>query len=815
MTNASNLLVEAATELNQSPTSIHGRQILLESVNQILSGVTTILNGFDASEIRKIKQASKKFRQQLEKMATFETPAATEKETKEYIDTVQILAQSGFKFCQLAGNRVNELLYEALQIPLKDALKTVVVESPFVVSAAKLGLKNKTHEFQLMLKGLTQRLVNTCLKIEEIIEVKGDELPASMNLGALSLGPTTDKSNAPPLTSNPRFADLVSHDPFTDKDKLQLHMKQFTDASEKSKEYLKQLENMVGLISDSKLREVGQKYIDDIKTNIRRAGDMILREQRNHDDSIANREFENLVAAIDAGMDTLQTAVNRGLVGEIIVALSGLSDINDNKTAVGGIYEAADSKDKDKLHASAAIFGTAHGKLGVIIRGAICLTENLNPGVAEKVRLGYGQLVGQSTGIQIASKVALAAITDKAAIDHLKYSLSAYADAAKSMKADMILHEGLFTTSDLVFGAKSSFEHHGLALREALAKNEKAKAAKSFVALKATMAQLVDISKQEIAFSKDLKYQSDIEERLKTVEELYLNSNKICEELLSTAELVLSGDQKREMNEIMATLYTTLSELGSTIRAQKGGKVEFLSMPHSVAAVANTKKVEQQERDSMTTSTLQPTDEGLRILAKAISDTVFVNEEAPQLLSEEEALKSPLRAAGQELLVEASFWANENNPIVTSVLKLSQELVQLSAYHNSLQTDTSDALAKKSFVQTPQQILASAEGFVKAAQPLLTACTDKRLCDQLQVGLMHINSLSRQLKIVVAVKASSPFDRDSDVQMLTCVRNLSKSLKMALRDAVSCSLRVKKGSGYGLSSALIFKKAVYIKALEA
>jgi hypothetical protein len=65
-------------------------------------------------------------------------------------------------------------------------------------------------------------------------------------------------------------------------------------------------------------------------------------------------------------------------------------------------------------------------------------------------------------------------------------------------------------------------------------------------------------------------------------------------------------------------------------------------------------------------------DEALKALSKGIADMVISNEEAPVPLSVVEASLDPIKAAGQDLKVEASFWDSDNNPIIAAVQAISR-----------------------------------------------------------------------------------------------------------------------------------------------
>lgn len=120
---------------------------------------------------------------------------------------------------------------------------------------------------------------------------------------------------------------------------------------------------------------------------------------------------------------------------------------------------------------------------------------------------------------------------------------------------------------------------------------------------------------------------------------------------------------------------------------------------------------------------------------------------------------------------------------------MSQNILDLSTFHGQLRI-SADPATKKAFISAAQQITAQATGVAKSAHPLVKECTDKRLKAQLLGALDKIQTLGQQLKIVAAVKASAPTDRDQDAQLVACATNLMNAVKGCLRDCESASLRI-------------------------
>ncbi len=67
-------------------------------------------------------------------------------------------------------------------------------------------------------------------------------------------------------------------------------------------------------------------------------------------------------------------------------------------------------------------------------------------------------------------------------------------------------------------------------------------------------------------------------------------------------------------------------------------------------------------------------------------------------------------------------------------------------------------------------------------------CSDRRLQKELLLQLETIPTVSQQLNVVAAVKASSG-RRDAEKQVEVCTNNLIKCIQRALKCAESCSLR--------------------------
>lgn len=140
------------------------------------------------------------------------------------------------------------------------------------------------------------------------------------------------------------------------------------------------------------------------------------------------------------------------------------------------------------------------------------------------------------------------------------------------------------------------------------------------------------------------------------------------------------------------------------------------------------------------------------------------------------------------------------------VTNIGQKFLDLSACHKLLSSFNPKPADKKAFIQTAQDIMSETAQLIKAVEPLIRCCADKRLVLQIQQTTARISTLAQTLKVIAAVKASSPRDSDKAVQLITNGQNLVQSVKAVLRDAISCSIRLKKGTE---PDVVHFKKQVY------
>ena len=180
------------------------------------------------------------------------------------------------------------------------------------------------------------------------------------------------------------------------------------------------------------------------------------------------------------------------------------------------------------------------------------------------------------------------------------------------------------------------------------------------------------------------------------------------------------------------------------------------------------------------------------------------------------------QAAAQELRVEASRWSKKDNTIVSTVDCMAEHMEFLAIHHSKLSVVdpirgtrlSYDATAKKGFIECAGGILKSALDLTSLARPLSSFCVDKRLQSQMNATLDRVVTMCQQLKILAAVKASSPEDDDADSTLITCAKNIIDSMNEALRQSEASSLRLPpegKGLLIGSKGTVRFRRTLYRK----
>lgn len=119
---------------------------------------------------------------------------------------------------------------------------------------------------------------------------------------------------------------------------------------------------------------------------------------------------------------------------------------------------------------------------------------------------------------------------------------------------------------------------------------------------------------------------------------------------------------------------------------------------------------------------------------------------------------------------------------------------------------------RKEMLDKSREILEDGKAFSADCKKIADSCQDMILKNQLLKSLEIIQTMTMQLKIVAAVKAAEPRDRDSEKQLILISQNLVNAYKQAIRAAESASIRAQRASSSGVAGPVVkFRKVMYTK----
>ncbi|KAJ3322065.1 hypothetical protein HDV06_003666 [Boothiomyces sp. JEL0866] len=791
VSDASNLLVSSTTLLARDPFSSKGRQDLLESVKGILEGTTRILDVFDDSEILKILQQTSLLRNLLLGLENFTGDLNNQ---TQYIHNIKRISQSIFTTCQLCSKRVGDIVSDQLALDLKDAIENIKNESGPYIQACKLFLTwPNARDAKDILTISRQNIENNTIKIDEIVTCKDYDEYAKKQAGE-------EKTNKYAEIKARLLSEPVSEQwkkSGTETDKL---CKEFISEALKRNQAVNEILKSIAKEDVHNIakgiNQATEKNVDDFKTLLEDQHVLFNEKQLDHDSS-------SLIAAIDKSGDILESNATNGVISELITTLGNLSDASNLSTVIGQMQEQVEKTNPELLGEKSLVFHDEAKKLDALVNAALKTVDPSN----QTLPIANAQF--EKCQKSLPAVIAAANLyknhpENDLAKDYATKTISSYADSVKDLTKTLVSQEGVFAAPQLIEAGRM--------------KNDLPNASKEMNLTGLSAMQLLRITEQEMENTEDQTYKQALTTEIAFIKEalpqLISRANDLFQHLDTSSE-----NEKDELNKIVKSIVAGLSSVGNVVREYNNISKDAQQLPAVVLyekerpppaepePVADPNQMTEEQKEQLVKEAEKQQDDQLRSLTSAIKELVIVQEEAPKVLSETEAQQDPIKAAGQELVVEASHWAQQENDIVLIVNKIAQKFLDLSEYHNKL-SHHNDPQAKRSFIQTAQDIMRETDKLEETVKVLIMWCADKRLCSQIQNTLARLVTLAQTLKVIAAVKASSPKDTDKAVQLVSCGQNVVQSVKMVLRDAISCSLRLKKDCP---SDLVRFRKVIYAK----
>jgi hypothetical protein len=222
---------------------------------------------------------------------------------------------------------------------------------------------------------------------------------------------------------------------------------------------------------------------------------------------------------------------------------------------------------------------------------------------------------------------------------------------------------------------------------------------------------------------------------------------------------------------------------------------------------AMKRELSADERIRLLAKAAESQDEDLRALTEAITDLVIINESSPKHLTKYESITNPIKAGGQSLKVEASYWDSKENPIIKHVNQIGQYFLELSEQQSKLSFQP-DIAIQAAFISKAKDILNETNELIIVVDPLIATCVDQKLQIELKNTTESLLALVQTLKVLAAVKSNSLGDDDS-FQLISLCQNVTDHVKALLRNCIACSLTLENE----VIDLIIFKKVIYLKEI--
>lgn len=750
VTKSSSDLLVGATSLARSPRLDTARVKVLESIQGILSGTTAVLQAVDDCNIRKIMQSILHLSAGVQ---TLKRPLKIE----ERIEWMQRVAQASVLTAQLVTKRVPEMLDWSIQNRLKAVLNGLRQDSPLLMSISKFIMNEGLSGYgKVVLEETCVRFDHICKEMEDIIVTGyGDDLNEKQ------VSTFEDYFKA---ISNKHGPLLIEHI-FTDA-QVDVTFNYLLAINE----LLKHVDGLSPLVVERKSKTPILEAISKVKSHYAMI-EKIIKDDCRSQSNEAKSQLAHEVRVMNRALTALEKALNLGLIIEFGKLFSDFSLIENSASVLKSLQESAKLGEKEKLMQTIIpLFDFEYTRFKTILVLAKARVSKTNPQLAQSIVLVNQRLEHLLPAMASCSILVACYSKDENANEIIDSIITAWQGEVNALKDYILIQEGVFTAQELIQGSGFAMKIHTEEFIISSGLKDKRKT-KDNLTLVMSAANL---------------YRSQVDA------EIIKTNDNVYHEKLSKISESLNTDMPRLKEKADRVLVSGEDDLPLTTLVRKYGDAVFYAQ-----GVLN-----QPEESSELESTKLDIDVSNATLA--MENLVIQSNEQPVLLSQEEAIANPIKAAGQELKVQASEWVADNNSIVSTIDELSTTMLQFSATHDEMELEPTTE-KKSIFMMHAQNICSSVKHIAKASLSVIESCTDARLKIRLSKELDHLNSLAQQFKILSAVKVSSD-GADKDAQMIICAKNITRCGKTVLIDCHGASLRSKDDKVRNLFREAMYKR---------
>jgi len=782
---ASDTLLESSKCLKEDPYSKKGRDLLVDATKGILEGITNLLNAYDDFNIRKIVLLCNELIDNYKKCRDNTDP-------QKIIDAIKFTSRFSVKLASLATQRVSELLSDALKKELQGAIDLYVKTCPLLISSCKGYLSNPQKESTMNgFHNVCNTLIHTTEEIKRIVQINEIDDTTFVKIGALT--------------------ELINGMEADEKDILEAIKNKDTNAfdnahssySNKAKNFAKEASDIIDKIDDKDEKKKLKEILESVKSSIDNADALGSKcALQKLDDDLTNTNFANQVKYNTACAKFINGELSRQLMNNMAKSCNDISNKEDETTSFGNAYKKATSgkdqlkkEDIDRFNNSINKLNDDYKTMNDKVSGEHDST--VNDGIEKKK-----ENIDKMKDVLIdALKATAENPEDPNLKKHLDSVSDVWSDQVNALKKSLIVEPGLFTTQELLNNTMGSFTKSLYKLANESDKLTPEECEELRKEALASTQQFLEVAKYEMNNTEDEAYRMDL---LKNINEV--------EKILPLLSEPYSASSKDNLVDAARRISGLLSALNGIMK---------LKLPQSNTVTELPSPPVIEEKPIVVQKSNVPLPEPIKFSVDKTPETCKATiiepepepepekeEEEPVIepLSQEESNQFPIKAAGRELKLEAAQWSGNKNAIIDKVNIVAQKMEELSAIHSKL---INNPIAKKEMIQKALEITQVTNSILKDCKELAEVCTDKRLKMQLLNTVDRLYTLSQQLRVVTAVKASNPKDLDSDNQLFSCASNITESMKRLLRDSEAASVRCNfKTSGTAALAIIKFKKNI-------
>ncbi|KAI3633133.1 hypothetical protein MIR68_009208 [Amoeboaphelidium protococcarum] len=773
------ILLEAASEIKFDSFSKKGRAMLVDAAKGILQGTTHLLDAYDDGEVRKIVNLCASTKTVLSKLdQTFEV--------QQIIAIIKPACQQLVDLTALANRRVDELLFPALQTRLRDAIQNITKTSNLVVSSSKAVAQNSKNQSIIQSRSVCLSYISELVEeISKVVQIRDWVEPSYSDVIGQLVNSRGDIRK--------QLGEIMQFAQEGKVDELQQILEAFNFTADGLTENVINLAESTRQPAGPVLKFLADQFKEQ-QQEISLLSNMVASDPSN----VANQEslYKTLQYA-DAELQEIAKLSDQTVAADLQDSVNQLKDHQIKQARIGEFYDSVKEGGAEQAADEKVKLNTEVQRLVSILDEAALLSPDAE--TFNNIRNAQKSVKQMARLVEVSGLASASLPNDKQLGEHFNGVVKQFEDDVQRLEKNVINNGALFPFDVLVQSNQDYIDAQFDKIQTAVAQNDDKALLAAASNIVASMKRMVDYLKFQIENTSDPKYKQELQQRLQKLEGALSNAQSLKDKLeqnpsdASARKAFMSQQQTyKDFNSDLQKL-----RLGQQSDNQTGKQQNF-SIPEPITPVVAV----EQEVDSSQVDV----DDGPKIVIQNGEEVEIVNSPAPEILSEEEAKLNPIKAAAQDLKVQASQYSASDNPVVELMQQLALKMEAMSALYKQ-----NTPQSKADMMKTVQNMQVDIQQLLQHGKNVKDNCTDKSLKLQLSQAMERMQTLSVQLKIVAAVKIAEPKDIDSEKQLILCSQNLMAAVKSMLKASEAASLRAFKTTANVAVAMIKFRKVLYKK----